>query len=54
MFYYPLGEETELRMLEERHAHPLFTLTDANRSSLREWLNIYSMLREAWVNELTV
>ncbi|WP_054950512.1 GNAT family N-acetyltransferase [Numidum massiliense] len=38
MFYYPLTEGAELRLLEERHAKALFALTDANRASLREWL----------------
>lgn len=38
MFYFPIGEGAELRILEERHAKALFALTNANRSSLREWL----------------
>lgn len=38
MFCYPIGEEAELRILEEDHAAPLFELTNANRASLRMWL----------------
>lgn len=38
MFYYPIGEQAELRLLEERHAKALFSLTNESRASLREWL----------------
>lgn len=38
MFYYPIGEQAELRLLEERHAKALFVLTNESRASLREWL----------------
>lgn len=38
MFGYRLDDETELRLLEERHAQELFALTDQNRAHLRQWL----------------
>jgi ribosomal-protein-serine acetyltransferase len=38
MFRYRIDEETELRLLEERHAQELFALIDQNRTYLREWL----------------
>ncbi|EGL83363.1 GCN5-like N-acetyltransferase [Caldalkalibacillus thermarum TA2.A1] len=38
MFYYTIDEETELRILELRHAEALFQLTDSCRDYLREWL----------------
>ena len=38
MFGYELGENTELRLLEERHAEQLADLTDRNRDHLRTWL----------------
>ena len=38
MFGYKLGENTELRLLEERHAEQLADLTDRNREHLRTWL----------------
>ena len=38
MFGYELGENTELRVLEERHAEQLADLTDCNRDHLRTWL----------------
>ena len=38
MFGYELGENTELRLLEERHAEQLADLTDRNREHLRTWL----------------
>ncbi len=38
MFSYKLGENTELRLLEERHAQELTDLTDRNREYLRAWL----------------
>lgn len=38
MFRYKLGEHSELRLLEERHAQELTELTDRNREHLREWL----------------
>jgi ribosomal-protein-serine acetyltransferase len=33
-----LGEDTELRLLEERHAEQLTDLTDRNREHLGTWL----------------
>src|SRR5918911_2893715 len=33
-----IDDDTELRILEERHAQELFNLIDQNRSYLREWL----------------
>jgi len=38
MFSYKLSENTEVRLLEERHAQELTDLTDRNREHLREWL----------------
>lgn len=38
MFSYKLSENTEVRLLEERHAQQLTDLTDRNREHLREWL----------------
>ncbi|WP_449354696.1 GNAT family N-acetyltransferase [Virgibacillus natechei] len=38
MFTHIINEETELRLLEERHAENLFWLTDYSRETLREWL----------------
>ena len=41
MFSYRIGEDAELRLLEERHAEALFALIDRNRAHLRtymEWL----------------
>jgi RimJ/RimL family protein N-acetyltransferase len=38
VFGYELGENTELWLLEERHAEQLADLTDRNREHLRTWL----------------
>lgn len=38
MFYYPIDVETQLQLLESRHAEELFAPIDASRASLREWL----------------
>ncbi|MGB3633013.1 MAG: GNAT family protein [Rubrobacteraceae bacterium] len=38
MFTYKLGEKSELRLLEERHAAELTEVTDRNREHLRQWL----------------
>ena len=38
MFGYKLGENTQLRLLEERHGEQLADLTDRNREHLRAWL----------------
>ncbi|SIS66418.1 GNAT family N-acetyltransferase [Salimicrobium salexigens] len=38
MFKCIVNKDTELRLLEVRHAEELFQLTDASRSSLRKWL----------------
>jgi hypothetical protein len=38
VFSYKLSENTEVRLLEERHAQRLTDLTDRNREHLREWL----------------
>jgi len=38
LFTYKLNDETELRILEMRHAEELFVLTDQSRTYLREWL----------------
>ena len=38
MFSHKLTEDAELRLLEERHAAELTSLTDRNREHLRAWL----------------
>ena len=38
MFSHKLTEDTELRLLEERHAEELTNLIDRNREHLRTWL----------------
>ncbi len=38
MFTYRIDDHTELRLLAERHAEPLYTLIDRNRDHLRQWL----------------
>lgn len=38
MFSYTINEDTELRLLESRHAEELFQITDFSRKSLRKWL----------------
>jgi ribosomal-protein-serine acetyltransferase len=38
MFSYSLGEDAELRLLEEFHARELYRQVDANRAHLRQWL----------------
>lgn len=38
MFYFRLDDDSELRLLEPRHAENLFLLTDKSRKYLREWL----------------
>jgi ribosomal-protein-serine acetyltransferase len=43
MFSYSLGDDAELRLLEELHAYALYQLTDTNRAYLRQWL--------PWVDE---
>ena len=38
MFRWKVTDEIELQLIEQRHAEALFTLTDANRQYLRQWL----------------
>lgn len=38
MFAYKIDEQTEIRLLEQRHAEEVFALADKNRDRLREWL----------------
>ncbi|ADH97936.1 GNAT family N-acetyltransferase [Salisediminibacterium selenitireducens] len=38
MFYHQLDEDTELRILELRHAEPLYLITEHSRRHLRTWL----------------
>jgi ribosomal-protein-serine acetyltransferase len=38
MVRFGIDDETELRLLKERHAEELFALMDQNRKYLREWL----------------
>lgn len=39
MFSYKLSENTEVRLLEERHAQELTDLTDRNREHLRRLMH---------------
>ncbi len=39
MFRTRIGEETELALMEHRHARELFDLIEANRAHLRTWMN---------------
>jgi len=50
MFRFQIDEETELRLLEERHAEELFALTDKNRNYLRR-LVICGILADEWCDE---
>lgn len=38
VFRYKIGDNAELRLLEERHAEELTDLTDHNREHLRAWM----------------
>lgn len=38
VFRLPIADETDLRLLEPRHAQAVFALVDPSRLSLREWL----------------
>lgn len=38
MFTHSIDEHTELRLLEERHAEPIYALVEGNREHLRQWL----------------
>ncbi len=38
MFSLKLGDDLELRLLEERHSEDLFAVVDQNRQHLRQWL----------------
>src|SRR5699024_1785292 len=46
MFYFKLNEDSELRLLEPRHAESLFLLTDKSRNHLREWLSWVDFIKE--------
>ncbi|MRG87597.1 GNAT family N-acetyltransferase [Salinibacillus xinjiangensis] len=46
MFYFKLNEDSELRLLEPRHAENLFNLTDKSRNYLREWLPWVDVIKE--------
>jgi len=39
MFRKRIGEQTELALIEHRHARELFALIEANRAHLRPWMN---------------
>jgi ribosomal-protein-serine acetyltransferase len=39
MFRTRIGEQTELALIEHRHARELFELIEANRVHLRRWMN---------------
>jgi ribosomal-protein-serine acetyltransferase len=38
MFSYKIDEDTELRLIEPRHAKQLYDLIEGNRQHLKEWL----------------
>src|SRR5690625_4258263 len=46
MFYFKLNDESELCLLEPRHAESLFLLTDNSRNYLREWLPWVDLTKE--------
>ncbi len=46
LFTHSLSTETELRMLQPRHARELFGVVEANRAHLREWLPWLDRSRE--------
>lgn len=46
MFYFKLNDDSELRLLELRHAENLFSLTDKSRHHLREWLPWVDFIKE--------
>src|SRR5699024_9029681 len=46
MFYFKLDDDSELRLLESRHAENLFWLTDKSRNYLREWLSWVDFTKE--------
>ncbi|MHB9133372.1 MAG: GNAT family N-acetyltransferase [Armatimonadota bacterium] len=39
MFYYPIADDAELRLLEPRYAQELFELVNRNREYLRRWFD---------------
>jgi ribosomal-protein-serine acetyltransferase len=39
MFSYKIDDETEIRLLEQRHAEEMLALTEKNRERLREWFS---------------
>ena len=47
MFPWKVTDEIELQLLEQRHAEALFSLTDANRQYLRQWLPWVDSTRSA-------
>lgn len=38
MFHFPLTDDAELRLLEERYADEIYAAVDRNRARLRQWL----------------
>ncbi len=48
MFYYKVNDELSLRLLEYRHAQPLFDLIQANKEYLGQWLPFIK-----WTNSVT-
>ncbi len=47
MFRTRIGAETELAMIEHRHARELFALIETNRAHLREWMSWVDQRRNA-------
>ena len=47
MFHCPIGDNIELRLLEDRHADEIFAVVDRNRRHLRRWLPWVERTRSA-------
>jgi len=47
VFRLDIGDGIELRLFEERHAQALFSVTERNRSRLRQWLPWLDQTRSA-------
>lgn len=47
MFRFLLAPDAELRLLEDRHAEPLFQLVDRNRTHLRPWFHFVDATHSA-------
>jgi ribosomal-protein-serine acetyltransferase len=54
MFYCPVNELTELRLIDRQHGEELFKLLDSNRGHLRRWHPWVDTLRSASEVERTI